>query len=77
MPLIPLGTYSIGESRQLWHFFKLSSSGLPETWSHQTEDDFGHTFEFFWHPLNQSLDQNWHPVFHEAFAFFAPRCMAD
>lgn len=76
-PLISLGTISVGESDQLWHFFQYFSSRLPETWSHQTEDDFGHTFEFFWHPLGTPLDQNWHPIFHEAFAFFAPRCITD
>ncbi|WP_297844880.1 NUDIX domain-containing protein [uncultured Roseibium sp.] len=76
-PLISLGTHSIGESLQLWHFFKFMSSELPDTWNHQTEDDFGHTFVFFWHPLSKPLDRDWHPIFHEAFAFFAPRCISD
>lgn len=76
-PLISLGVHPIGELRQPWHFFKHFSSGLPETWTHQTEDDFGHTFRFIWHPLNQSLDQRWHAIFHEAFAFFSPLCLAD
>lgn len=76
-PLISLGTHSIGESLQRWHFFEYVSSELPDTWSHQTEDDFGHTFVFFWHPLSKPLDRDWHSIFHEAFAFFAPRCISD
>lgn len=76
-PLISLGFLSIGENHQPWHFFKYLSSGLPQTWSHQTEDDFGHTFTFFWHPLDKPLDQQWHLIFHEAFEFFAPLCLVD
>ena len=74
VPFISLGTQRIGKDRRLWHFFQYPSIGLPETWTHQTKDDFGHRFEFFWHPLSQPLDQRWHPDFHEAFGFFAPRC---
>ena len=77
VPLIPLGKTNIGENAEPWHFFKYLSSGLPEYWSHQTYDDFGHTFAFFWHPLDDPLDRDWHPIFHEAFAFFAPLCMSD
>ena len=77
MPLISIGTLPIGDSHQRWHFFKCMSLGLPENWSHQTEDDFGHKFAFFWHPLRKPLDQDWHPNFHEAFAFFAPLCLAE
>ena len=73
-PLLSLGAHLIGKTRQRWHFFQYVSSGLPETWYHQTGDDFGHTFAFFWHPLTKPLDQGWHSIFHEAFAFFAPRC---
>ncbi len=72
-----LGIHAIGLSRQPWHFFKYSSSGLPDAWSHRTDDDLGHTFMFFWHPLTEPLDLDWHPIFHEAFAFFVPLCMVD
>ena len=75
-PLTPLGRLDIGAARTVWHFFLYRSSGLPETWSHRTEDDFGHTFAFFWHPLASPLDRDWHPDFHAAFGFFAPRCRA-
>ncbi|ATQ70737.1 DNA mismatch repair protein MutT (plasmid) [Methylosinus trichosporium OB3b] len=71
-PLVYLGQHQIGAERQLWHFFHFCSSGLPDTWQHQAEDDHGHTFSFFWHPIDLPLDRNWHPLFHEAFEFFAP-----
>lgn len=76
-PLVFLGTHAIGENGQRWHFFRHLSSGLPDSWSHQTEDDVGHTYVFFWHPLDQPLDQGWHLIFREAFDVFAPLCAAD
>lgn len=76
-PLFYIGVHQIGTTRQCWHFFQHVSSGLPETWYHHTANDFGHTFAFFWHPLREPLDQSWHSIFHEAFAFFAPRCSLD
>ncbi|NRP85253.1 hypothetical protein GFPCMMHI_01138 [Ensifer adhaerens] len=61
-PMALLGQCEIGPSRQLWHFFGCQAVGLPDTWQHLTADDHGHTFAFFWHP-----------IFREAFNFFAPR----
>jgi hypothetical protein len=51
-PLNFIGVQRIGIDRQPWHLFGCASSGLLDTWKHQTEDDFGHVFTFFWHPLN-------------------------
>lgn len=62
--LIDLGQFPVGENL-LWHFFALQRNDLPDRWNHRTEDDFGHTFSFFWHPLDQDLDADWHPQFHE------------
>ncbi len=73
-PMVPLGVGSVGKPCQTWHFYKHQSSGLPETWSHKTKDDFGHTFDFFWHPLDKTLGLDWDPIFQDAFAFFAPLC---
>lgn len=56
----------IGEQSNVWHIFALAVAGLPERWEHQTEDDFGHAYSFFWHPLDDDLDEEWHPQFHEA-----------
>jgi 8-oxo-dGTP pyrophosphatase MutT (NUDIX family) len=68
-----LGVCQIGKPQRGWHFFQYLSSGLPDTWTHKTADDGGHTFAFFWQPLGAPLDKTWHPIFHQAFAFFAPR----
>ncbi len=70
-PMVFLGTGPIGAVP--WHFFAHQAEGLPESWVHATEDDHGHSFAFFWHPIGVPLDRGWHPIFHEAFAFFAPR----
>lgn len=75
--LLSLGIAAIGVSRQPWHFFKWTSAGLPDSWSHQTQDDYGHRFEFFWHPLHLQLCKEWHPMFHEAFDYFAPLVSDD
>ena len=50
---------------QVWHFraMNLPSSALPERWCHQTQDDGGHQFEFFWHPLHGPDPENCHPVY--------------
>lgn len=72
-PLKSLGTSRIGPDQQTWHFFSCASSGLPEKWEHVTEDDHGHSFSLFWHSLDDALDESWHPIFHEAFAFFRER----
>jgi hypothetical protein len=56
-----------------WHFFAYPTAHLPDAWQHTTEDDYGHTFAFFWRPVGLPLDRDWHPIFREAFAFFAPR----
>lgn len=74
-PMTFLGKHRIGADGQRWHFFKCVSSGLPDAWQHKTVDDLGHTFSFFWHPLEVRLDQSWHPNFHEAYWFFAPRLL--
>lgn len=61
---LDLGEAPIGEV--LWHFFAVTTDGLPDRWAHQTQDDLGHVFTFFWHPLAKDLDYEWHSQFHEA-----------
>jgi len=75
--LLFMGTRTIGHTQQQWHFFEWFAEGLPDMWFYLSEDDFGHTFSFFWHPLDDPLNDEWHPVFHEAFNFFAPRTSAE
>lgn len=36
----------------VWHFWLMGNAPHPDKWSHHTQDDGGHTFEFFWHPLD-------------------------
>lgn len=39
---------------------------LPDEWTHYCTDDGGHNFRFFWHPLLQTPDSSWHPLFIDA-----------
>lgn len=64
--LLDLGNASIGDQFVRWHFFAVRIEELPDDWVHQAEDDFGHIFSFFWHPLADDLNEDWHPQFHEA-----------
>jgi len=59
-----------------WHFFTWRSTGLPDHWEHATADDSGHTFAFFWHPVGVTLDDEWHPIFKEAFQFVCSHLVA-
>jgi 8-oxo-dGTP pyrophosphatase MutT (NUDIX family) len=64
-----LGTIEVNEPDQEWHLFGCSTGVLPDAWTHHTEDDGGHDFEFFWHPLDQSLGDQWHPAFKQTINF--------
>jgi 8-oxo-dGTP pyrophosphatase MutT (NUDIX family) len=64
-----LGIIQVAECNQEWHLFLCSTGVLPDEWTHHTEDDGGHNFEFFWHPLNQPLSDEWHPDFKHAINF--------
>lgn len=41
-------------------------NGLPEQWAHYCEDDGGHVFEYFWHPLLQEPGADWYLLFVDA-----------
>lgn len=68
-----LGEACIGDPPAPWHFFAFEMNGLPETWLHETEDDKGHIFSFFWQPLEAPLDANWHSIFHKAYRHIRSR----
>lgn len=72
--LLDLGEAPVGTAA--WHFFAVQIAGLPDCWEHQTLDDFGHLFSFFWHPLSDDLDEQWHAQFHEAFQVMRRRLPA-
>lgn len=65
-----------------WQLYLSQSAGeLPDFWDHATEDDHGHIFSFFWHPAEEALTTEWHPMFHEVYthvqAWLAQRCASD
>ncbi|TDF86187.1 NUDIX domain-containing protein [Pseudomonas sp. H9] len=65
-----LGCWDAGYLGQVWSFHLCQvSEPLPEHWVHQTLDDHGHTFEFFWAALDPLPDADCHPVFSRALAF--------
>ncbi|UUR08179.1 NUDIX domain-containing protein [Sphingomonas glaciei] len=65
--LCDLGQAPIGAA--VWHFFAIKIDSLPDQWAHQTHDDFNHVFAFFWHPLAEDLNGDWHPRYQEALDF--------
>jgi len=65
-----LGTWVPGYEDHKWGFYLMKcDSDLPDTWGFYTHDDGGHPFKFFWHPLNQELDDDWHELFKGAIKF--------
>ncbi|MGZ9738358.1 NUDIX hydrolase [Pseudomonas azerbaijanorientalis] len=65
-----LGCWESGHHGQIWSFQLCHAGGpLPEQWSHQTLDDHGHLFEFFWASLDRLPYEDCHPVFRRALVF--------
>lgn len=65
---VTLGSdHSIDEG-QVWHFVLLACDGLPDRWTHQTEDDGGHLFACSWHALADPMGPDWHSIFPRAMA---------
>jgi len=69
MPLF-LGSTNALLDGFFWYFYLCAvENDLPDGWVHYAEDDGGHMFTFFWHPLTQKLDAQWHPLFHSVIKF--------
>jgi len=66
-----LGIWQSGFQGQVWEFIECKPAmPLAESWAHKTQDDGGHLFEFFWHPLHAAANPtNWHALFRGALAF--------
>jgi 8-oxo-dGTP pyrophosphatase MutT (NUDIX family) len=64
-----LGVVQMEEPAQDWHFVLCRTGPLNRAWTHRTIDGGGLDFEFFWHPLADDADENWHPIFRRALAF--------
>lgn len=67
---LDLGCWKSDHQDQVWSFH-LCRAGreLPECWVHQTLDDHGHLFEFFWASLDNLPYADCHPVFQRALEF--------
>ena len=61
-----LGIIKCSDYQQIWHFFLCESEHLKEHWSFFTEDDGGLEFQFFWHPIDDPVNDGWHPKFLKA-----------
>eukprot|EP01132_Coremiostelium_polycephalum_P022298 gene22298-26459_t len=69
-----LGTWHSASTGHTWAFHQcLIPEDLPDTWTHFAEDDGGHEFQFFWHPLASEPSEEWHQVFKDALEFLKPR----
>ncbi|WP_342624943.1 NUDIX hydrolase [Pseudomonas alkylphenolica] len=59
-----LGCWDAGHLDQIWSFQLCEPQAvLPDQWAHNTLDDHGHTFRFFWAPLDDLPFALCHPVF--------------
>ena len=62
------GSWFVELTDQNWHFFLCSTDEqLPNQWDFFTLDDGGLTYSFFWFPLDETPDAEWHPVYQNAF----------
>jgi 8-oxo-dGTP pyrophosphatase MutT (NUDIX family) len=69
-----LGCWEAGHQGQVWSFqLCQASTALPEHWSHQTTDDHGHVFRFFWAALDDLPVADCHPLFQRALAALRER----
>ena len=65
-----LGAWKPDFKNQVWGFCLMHYEGiLPDTWAFETKDDDGHIFNFFWQPLNGTLNDNWNEVSKNAFQY--------
>ncbi|PTS86522.1 DNA mismatch repair protein MutT [Pseudomonas sp. HMWF032] len=72
-----LGVWDSEHLGQVWSFQLCQvERALPERWSHQTVDDYGHLFEFYWASLENPPHDECHPVFQRALAFLRTKLNA-
>jgi 8-oxo-dGTP pyrophosphatase MutT (NUDIX family) len=63
------GVVRMEKPAQEWHFILCRTGPLKEAWTHRTTDGGGLVFDFFWHPLADHPNENWHRMFKRALAF--------
>ncbi|MGU3629146.1 NUDIX hydrolase [Comamonas sp. C24C] len=71
--LADLGVWASGYENQIWAFHLCDINDLPDSWVYRTADDGGHIFKFFWHPLSQKPNAQWHWVFQGALKYIASK----
>ena len=65
-----LGAWYSTSTGHVWAFHECHvAHELPDTWVHFAQDDGGHEFRFFWHPLMSEPSESWHQVFNDALSF--------
>jgi 8-oxo-dGTP pyrophosphatase MutT (NUDIX family) len=65
-----IGELAVHETEQHWHLFLCQPVIAPaEQWSFFTLDGGGHLFQFFWHRLDETPDESWHPAYKRALTF--------
>ena len=70
----PLGQLVLRGCKQRWHIFLCQVKRvLPDEWSFYTKDGGGQTFAFFWHNLDETPSDQWHPDFRTALGFVRRR----
>ncbi|MFJ7315436.1 NUDIX domain-containing protein [Pseudomonas sp. NPDC098747] len=73
-----LGCWDAGHLDQIWSFQLCHTQALlREQWTHQTLDDHGHIFSFFWAPLDDLPYADCHPVFRRALRFLTAKLKAQ
>ncbi|SEE33940.1 8-oxo-dGTP pyrophosphatase MutT, NUDIX family [Pseudomonas anguilliseptica] len=72
-----LGSWNAGYEQQIWSFQLCEvAESLPHQWRFNTDDDGGHVFEFFWHPLSADFPTPCHRLFQAAWAQIRKRLYA-
>lgn len=62
----------------VWYFFLCEVKDvLLDAWTFSTQDDGGQRFRFFWHPIDDPLTSQWHPLYHHALERLLPRLNAQ
>lgn len=64
--LATLDTFDVGPPEQVWHPVLCDAGTLPNQWEHYCHDDGGHIFRFYWHRLDEGIDETWHLIFRQA-----------
>lgn len=72
-----LGDWYSTATGHTWAFHECHvAQALADTWVHLAEDDGGHAFRFFWHPLTSKPSEGWHQIFKDALGFLETRLSA-